>query len=63
MQKKNLVHSPLLNWPLGEPVMKDGVPAVKLVSKKREEIIKAVDYIELIFGKEIWSYLLIDRSS
>lgn len=59
MQNKNLVHSPLLNLPLGEPcILPNGEPAVRLAKGQRTEEIPAVDYMELIFGKQIWSDLL-----
>ena len=59
MQNKNLKHSPGIHYPLGEPVtLENGEPGVKLVVKKQTEILNAREYIELLFGKEFWSYYL-----
>lgn len=59
MQNKNLKHSPGIHYPLGEPVtMENGEPGVKLVMKKQTEILNAREYVELLFGKEFWSYYL-----
>ena len=38
--------------------MENGEPGVKLVLKKQTEILNAREYIELLFGKEFWSYYL-----